>query len=952
MRSGFPFHRFVLFIVFFSFLSPDLARATWAKEEISANTAGLAIETVWGTSDSDIYALSFEGKVFHKSGTAWTDISSTLFTDASATLFYLPYGVWGTGPDNVYVVGSVITFPDDGTTTIDDALKNGTPFIFHYDGSNWSRISFTAEQAYALEDGPEESKTGKFKVNWLAGIWGTSDGDMYFSGGKFTGALNAKKEPVTGGIILHYSASEGWTGEVGVGDFIASDGNYTNPSTNPMPMVNEIKGINGQIYAVGLKGLILHKDIAAGSWDLMETETTALNFFRVWGLSKGGSNDVIAIGFNSSNSAAAIYRYDESDEKKWVSMTLPTLKTGYIAALWGIWGESMENVHCVGNTGASLYYDGNPGNIWKLMLSDTTTSLNCAWGTSFNNVYAAGEDGNLYHYTQGKKFDGIGVYPGMSVAPSHVEYTDISTEEIYKWEWDFGEGPLDPVAPMADLDYKILVTAVEETSLNGARIEVLDNGSATGAALEDVEAKSATLDLGDNPNTSSVSEGLILITAKPGKAANSYSIYVIESSGVEPAAIYRYRYGLYLKVTRETTLGEMADLIESLTDLVASAVPDNPDARWFDSNPGSSSDRFEGGRNYTIRVRIDSGVTTYQQIADLLSTHPKIESAVPDSGIAGKAWVRGAETYSNKADFSGGLDNNNVYVNTDTSIDNYYMAVHTYKKAGDYTAHLSVYKPDVPATTTIKVKNEYLPDIFENSNETMLLTSIPGTAMNKTKVTIRDGGPGCTPSLTWVDQNITLTLASGETKQSEAARLLQKHPYILGAAPSHPDLAWYCSPGGVDYNTFYNGLTASMGVAEKTIKVLAENPLDFEISPSVGTKTLTAVFRETADDVIHSKIAKWQWYFNITVDDYGYINYGNASNGEIVSFYNRTNPSFTYNSIGTYNVMLRVLLDDNSPFDCAKDSAILVKSADEGKNSLHGGSGLDSVSGCFVGTIL
>ena len=943
MQSGGLIYRFILGLCFISCLTTYPAYSEWESKKIDNNR--LSIDTIWGTTDNDIYAISFAGKVFHKNATGWTDISSSLFTDASATLLYLPYGVWGTAANNVYVVGSLINY-----TNGEDALTQGTPFIFRFNGSEWTRISLTANQAYLLEGanpapGTPDTRTGKFYPNWLAGIWGTSADNMYFSGGKFTGVENSNGDPVSGGIILKYNGSSNeWTKELGVGDRLNDD--YNNASTNPLPMVNEMIGMAGHIYAVGLKGLILHK-YNASNWEIMPTESLALNFFRIWGQSP---DDLFAVGFNSSNAAAVIYRYNGS---AWTAMTLPTLKNGYIAALWGIWGEDSNQVHCVGNAGASLYYDGNPGNIWKIMMSDTTTSLNSAWGTAFDNVYAGGEDGKIYHFTGEKKTKGIGAYPKVSVAPQMVEFTDISAGEVDKWSWNFGEGTLAAVAPTADLDYKIFVTAIKDASMNGARIVLNDNGPAvTGESLETVEAISATADLGDNPNTSTVSEGVLLITAKPGQKANSYSIHVEkmdESFPDEPARIYHYQYGIYLKVARNTTLGEMAVLLKSMTDLdlIESAVPDNPDSKWFDINPASSSVKFKGGQNYTINVKIDSGVTTQGEIADLLETHEKIDSAFADT--PSQKWVRGAETVSNKATFSGGLSNSNEYVNTDTTLENYYMATHTYTTPGDYTAKLTIHRPSVPATAEILVKQSEGP-VDLKYDQAMAIATIPGTSMNGVTVSIVNCVAGCTPGITWDDNTITLTLKSGITTQAMAASLLMKHPKILGAVPSNSDDPWYSNQSnGIDSAQFFNGLATSSETAEIAVKILKENPLDFTVTPAEGVKNVTAVFKETAGDEIKEKIVKWIWYFNY-INTPTYI--GPADDKSTLALYSADDPAtFTYSRIGTYNVKLFVLLDDNSPFSIYKEEVITVKSSDEGKSSFEGGSGLDSVSGCFIDTL-
>ncbi len=907
------------------------ARAEWTAIRINNNK--LSLDAIWGSSDNDIYAISFTGKVFHKNESQWSDISSDLFklpqfpemadtstadeNDTDPDVYIIPYGVFGTSSTSVFIVGSILN------RAVDDYLTKGSPFILYYNGSIWSRILIADQGSYAH--------------NWLAGIWGTSPSDMYFGGGRFTGGEEEGEDSITGGVIIHVNALTGeWTGELDLDDLL--NANYTDALKNPMPMINAMTGVGGHLYAVGLKGLILHKDLSGGSWEIMPTESLALNFFRMWGTSDDSNNkDLFAVGFNSSSYAGVIYRYNEKKENAWIAMSVPELRTGYISALWGIWGESSENVHSVGNTGVTLYYDGNDGDIWKQMMSDTTTSLNSVWGTVFDNAYASGEDGKIYRFNGIVKTSSIGAYPKFSVAPQRVEFSDLSSGEVDRWEWNFGEGDLPAKAPTADLDYKILVTSVTDTSMNGARIVVVDETSGnTGTSLKTVEPVSAQADLGQ----------LIHITAKPGYKANAYSIHVIKSDFNGPASIYRYQYGIYLKINETTTLGDMADLILTLSDVVLSAVPDEAEATWASLNPSSSSVKFTGGQNYTIYVHIDSGITTQQEIANILVTHDKIDTAVADTPTS--PWTRGNETVSNIATFSGGLENGNVYVNTDTTLENYYMAEHTYETPGSFKARLTLHRPDVPAVAEILVRQSDGPEAL-TYNQAIAIATTPGTEMNGGYVTILDGGDGCTPSISWLGKNITVTVDSGTTTQQTVVNMLLTHPRIIGANPSKYDDPWYSNKTtGSDSGRFFNGVKGGTEMAETDITVFDENPLDFTVSPSSGVKNVTAVFNETAGDEIKNRIVKWMWYFNYV----SYYEPGSVDDGSILSLYSADDPvTFTYNSQGTYNVKLVVLLDDNSPFTVLKQKAITVKSNDEGKNSFEGGSGLDNLSGCFIGSL-
>ena len=108
------------------------------------------VDTVWGSSSSDVFAAGDGGIILHYDGSAWSPIKS-------GTTVELPT-LWGTSGRDVFLVGF-----------------SGT--ILHYDGSAWS---------------PMESGT----YNNLIGVWGTSGSDVFAAGWS--------------GTILHYDG-KAWT---------------------------------------------------------------------------------------------------------------------------------------------------------------------------------------------------------------------------------------------------------------------------------------------------------------------------------------------------------------------------------------------------------------------------------------------------------------------------------------------------------------------------------------------------------------------------------------------------------------------------------------------------------------------------------------------------------------------------------------------------------------------
>jgi hypothetical protein len=843
-------------------------------------------------------------------------INTTLADPTAHPQTRLPYGVGGTSADNVFITGMTVktSYLSEGTpwaTTFYEA----TPFVMRFDGTAWTDIPL------------DDTLDDKYVPQVIVGICGSGPDTMYFSGWKVVRqTVEETTVDVNTGVILSLDALTGqWTGEVGNGDL--SGTTYT----DRIPEINEITMAGtDDVYAVGLRGLILHKNLSGGDWSLMTTESTSLYFLRVWARN---ADQVFAVGFNNANSRGIIYQYANGG---WSAMGLPALKQGQIPSLWGVCGDTTSAmIHAVGNTGTALYFDGNSGNQWYATVSDTTTSLNSVWAADFDHAYACGEDGSVYYYTEGIRTNGVGAYPMLSIAPGVIEFTDISPGEVNRWEWNFNDVTAKPVSPSADLDYAILVTAIPDSTLNGHRIKVLNDNETQSVHLTTAQAAAAQADVG----------GRLLVTAAPGSAANHSNIHIQETATLAVPAVYHHKTEIIVKaVAGVTTCAEVAALLESL-DLIDSAVPDDPDALWFETGGEEvSTATLTGGQDPTITVWIDSGYSTHREITRTLETHPWVTSAVADNPDA--IWIRGREIYSNVAVFAGGRDDSNLYVNTDTTIDGYYTATHTYEQPGLYTTDLTISRPALPPIGTILVRQEQRPDVLTYT-QSLFVAATPGSILNGFTVNIEDGGPGCEPYLVWDDAGVTAVIESGVTLQSDVAALLLRHHHILNTHVTYPNEPWYVADNASpDTVSLYGGTHAGNEYSSVTVRVLPENPLDFTIDPSSGVGDLLATFTITADPLIQNSIYKATWYF----DYRSTLNYGSVSAGTIKI---TTDPdeiiTHHYTVIGTYNVGVSVLLNDNSSFDLFKEDAVIVRSPDEGKSSMEGGSGLGDVAGCFIG---
>jgi formylglycine-generating enzyme required for sulfatase activity/plastocyanin len=337
------------------------------------------LESVWGSSSTDVFAVGESGKILHYDGSNWTAQTSGTYE----TL----YGIWGSSNTDVFAVG-------------------GGGKILHYDGSNWTA---------------QNSGT----TNTLYGVWGSSSNDIFAVGGS--------------GKILHYDGSN-WTAQAsGTTDTLESvwgssstdvfavgsygsdgiilhyDGFNWSSQSGPSHTLTGIWGSSGtNVFIAGGDGTILHYD--GSSWNSQMSGTNK-TFYGIWGSS---GTDAFAVG-----SGGKILHYDGSSWTDQASGTTDTLESvwgssgtdifavgydkilhydgiswttqlsGLNYSLYGVWGSSGIDVYAVGNTGQILHYNGSN---WSAQASGTTNCLESVWGSSGTDVFAVGSSGTILHY--------------------------------------------------------------------------------------------------------------------------------------------------------------------------------------------------------------------------------------------------------------------------------------------------------------------------------------------------------------------------------------------------------------------------------------------------------------------------------------------------------------------------------------------------------------------------
>jgi hypothetical protein len=159
-----------------------LASNTWTPERSADNTNLLAL---WGSDDSDVWAVG--GKILHRDvNGAWTALPAA--GDHNA--------VWGAAADDVWVAGC-------------DQTGTACGFVKHLENGTFSRVATPAAGA-------------------LYGLWGGGQNDIFAVG--------------KGGAILHYDGSA-WTTE----------------ATPTSADLRAVWGAGGEVLAVGAGGTILHR---------------------------------------------------------------------------------------------------------------------------------------------------------------------------------------------------------------------------------------------------------------------------------------------------------------------------------------------------------------------------------------------------------------------------------------------------------------------------------------------------------------------------------------------------------------------------------------------------------------------------------------------------------------------------------------------------------------------
>jgi hypothetical protein len=279
---------------------------------------------IWGSGPDDIYIVGRPGVLLHWNGTEWA--LQSLGTSETLT------AVWGSGPNDVFVVGH-------------------KGLVYHYNGSGWSQMgSGTSRNLYAVGRGPGDAVyiCGELAVlfrldggNWVA----TPDTAMLYNAAG--------------------TASE---------DTLLRSRNQIVALTSVTP------------YAIsGSDGVALMTDPIPTRWRRGPIDS------RDW-LNTGWGSASIPNNWLVSDTGR-LYRLQlVSDRFSWLEVSSPST-----IAVDDMWGTP---------DALNYYFVTRDGDIVRRSSDGTSTTvvynggfwLSAIWGSAANDIYAAGYDGALVHW--------------------------------------------------------------------------------------------------------------------------------------------------------------------------------------------------------------------------------------------------------------------------------------------------------------------------------------------------------------------------------------------------------------------------------------------------------------------------------------------------------------------------------------------------------------------------
>ena len=224
---------------------------------------------VYGFSETDVWAVGANGAILRFDGATWTAVESPTDQDL--------WGVWGPAPDDVWAVGGTARMP---STTV--------PTVIHWDGASWSLVETPALERTGVAaffkvwgSGPDDVYVvgdAGVVLRWdgstwtelfvgapddLVAIWGTGPDDIVAVGGRSNGVIarwdgsewRAENVAPLRGLNGVWMRRPGVAHIVGLGGtlitFDAETFEITEEPASERLDFHAVQGVDGRMVAVG-----------------------------------------------------------------------------------------------------------------------------------------------------------------------------------------------------------------------------------------------------------------------------------------------------------------------------------------------------------------------------------------------------------------------------------------------------------------------------------------------------------------------------------------------------------------------------------------------------------------------------------------------------------------------------------------------------------------------------
>jgi len=314
---------------------PACKAGEWCSLKLS--TMPVSLNGIWGAGPDDVWIVGSPDTAIHWDG--------AVFTTLSIEQYQPLLGIWGSGRNDIWAFGT-------------------TQATWHYaadSDAGWSR---------SLDD-PDTNAAAAVPIS---SIWGASATDVWAVGGAAAYKLAS---------VFH---CDGWRD--GAPNWQPSPTSSDDPPKDEYIHFNAISGsVQSGIWVVGNGGKTRYTtgwSDGHATWTPVNSHTQR-TLYAVWASPNG---DVWAGG-----EGGVLHRFSRGDGGEYQETTVETAATKTIRAIWGL---ADDDVWAVGGEGTVLHWDGAAWTLLADPIFEAQDDLFAIWGSSKDDLWIAGR-GALLH---------------------------------------------------------------------------------------------------------------------------------------------------------------------------------------------------------------------------------------------------------------------------------------------------------------------------------------------------------------------------------------------------------------------------------------------------------------------------------------------------------------------------------------------------------------------------